>query len=256
MVDLPHSATGPAVLPSRRIDLCQELPIDQGLPRRGGPRRRNERIAGVCRAQPSGRHRAHCGGGVAVLLGAALMGVLIGRRFGASASTDGFFVANALYGVFIILAQSLRMTVVPRLVDGDTGVRFHTELRGIALVFAGSGALFAAWAPGWPRLSRAATPSARSRSRSSCSGPRSGFTSSRVSARPCSRPGTTIASPRSPLRPAPSRTLPGFSRSPLRLGVYGIPAALSVGAAVSAGLIALALRRNGRRTRRAGAQRP
>ena len=36
------------------------------------------------------------------------------------------------------------MTAVPRLIDGDTGARFHTELRGIALVFAGSGALFAA----------------------------------------------------------------------------------------------------------------
>jgi hypothetical protein len=41
---------------------------------------------------------------VLVLAGAALMGVLIGARFGATPETDGFFTANAIYGVTLFVA--------------------------------------------------------------------------------------------------------------------------------------------------------
>jgi peptidoglycan biosynthesis protein MviN/MurJ (putative lipid II flippase) len=188
-------------------------------------------------------------GGIAVLLGAAFMGVLIARRFGASASTDGFFVATALYGVFLILAQSLRMTTVPRLIDGDTGARFNTELRGIALVFAGSGAVFAAAGFGlaplvasgdalrtfqvalvvlWPAVGLhlfAGLGAAMLATWNSYRFAALAFAAGAVA------------------------NVAGFLALTPPLDVYGIPAALVVGAAMSAGLIAVALRRSGRRRR-------
>ena len=187
-------------------------------------------------------------GGVAVLFGAALMGILIARRFGATASTDGFFVANALYGVFIILGQSLRMTIVPRLVDGDTEVRFRTELRGLALVFAGSGALFVAAGAGLAPLVASGDALRAFQVSLLVLWPAVGFhlfaglgaavlatwNSYRFAA--LAFVGGAVAS------------VAGFLALTPALGVYGIPAGLSVGAAVSAGLIALALRRRWRRT--------
>jgi peptidoglycan biosynthesis protein MviN/MurJ (putative lipid II flippase) len=191
-------------------------------------------------------------GGVAVLLGAALMGVLIARRFGASASTDGFFVANALYGVFLILAHSLRMTAVPRLIGGDTGARFRTELRGIALVFAGSGALFAAAGVGlaplvasgdalrafqvalvvlWPAVGLhlfAGLGAAMLATWDDYRGPALAFVA-----------GAAV-------------NVAAFLALTPPLGVYGIPGALAVGAAVSAGLVALALRRKNQSARGEG----
>jgi peptidoglycan biosynthesis protein MviN/MurJ (putative lipid II flippase) len=79
---------------------------------------------------------------VAVLLGAALMGVLIARRFGSTAKTDGFFAANAVYGVSLFVAQSLRTTTAAPLVEGGPGFeRFRDHLGGVAWVFAGSAIL-------------------------------------------------------------------------------------------------------------------
>jgi O-antigen/teichoic acid export membrane protein len=187
-------------------------------------------------------------GGVAVLFGAALMGVLIARRFGASARTDGFFVANAFYGVFLILAQSLRMTAVPRLVNGNTGVRFHTELRGLALIFAGSGALFATAGGGLAPLV--------------ASGEALGaFQVALIVLWPAvglhlfAGLGAAVLATWDEYRFAALAfaagavaNVAGFLALTPSLGVYGIPAALTFGAAVSAGLIALELRRKGRRT--------
>lgn len=79
---------------------------------------------------------------VAVLLGAALMGVLIARRFGSTAETDGFFTANAVYGVSLFVAQSLRTTTAAPLVEGGPGFeRFREHLGGVVWVFAGSAIL-------------------------------------------------------------------------------------------------------------------
>jgi peptidoglycan biosynthesis protein MviN/MurJ (putative lipid II flippase) len=76
---------------------------------------------------------------VAVLLGAALMGVLIARKFGSTAETDGFFTANAVYGVSLFVAQSLRTTTAAPLVEGGPGfARFREYLGGVVWVFAGS----------------------------------------------------------------------------------------------------------------------
>jgi peptidoglycan biosynthesis protein MviN/MurJ (putative lipid II flippase) len=76
---------------------------------------------------------------VAVLLGAALMGVLIARTFGSSARTDGFFAANAIYGVWLFVAQSLRTTTAAPLVEGGPGFeRFREHLGAIVWIFAAS----------------------------------------------------------------------------------------------------------------------
>lgn len=62
-------------------------------------------------------------------LGAAAAGglfaLVIGRSFGTSAETDGLFAAYSAYTVMMMIAQSLRLSMVPRLVrgDGDAGAR-------------------------------------------------------------------------------------------------------------------------------------
>jgi peptidoglycan biosynthesis protein MviN/MurJ (putative lipid II flippase) len=194
-------------------------------------------------------------GGVAVLLGAALMGVLIARRFGASGSTDGFFVANALYGVFLILAQSLRMTSVSRLIDGDTRTRFHAELRGVALVFVGSGALFAAAGVGLAPLVASGDALRAFQVALAALWPAVGL-------HLFAGLGAAMLATWEQYRFAALAFAAGglanvaaFLALTPRLGVYGIPGALTVGAAVSAGLIALALRRKGRLTSGGGERR-
>ena len=192
-------------------------------------------------------------GGVAVLFGAALVGILIARRFGASASTDGFFVAHALYAVFLILAQSLRMTTVPRLIDGDIGARFNTELRGIALVFAGSGALFVAAGLGLAPLVASGDALRTFQVALLVLWPAVGL-------QLFAGLGAAMLATWGDYRVAALAfaagavaNVAGFLALTPPLGVNGIPAALVVGATVSAGLIALALRRKGRRTRGDGA---
>ncbi len=188
-------------------------------------------------------------GGIAVLLGAALMGVLIARRFGASASTDGFFVANALYGVFVILAQSLRMTAVPRLIDG-TGARFHTELRGIALVFAGSGALFAAVGVGLAPLVASGDALRAFQVALLLLWPAVGLHLFAGLGAAMLATWSDFRVPALAFATGAVAMVAGFLALTPPLGIHGIPAAVAVGAATSAGLIALELRRESRRTRR------
>ncbi len=79
---------------------------------------------------------------VTVLLGAALLGVLIARRFGSTAETDGFFAANAVYGVTLFVAQSLRTTTAGSLVGDDGGFgRLRTYLGGVVWLFGASVAI-------------------------------------------------------------------------------------------------------------------
>lgn len=76
---------------------------------------------------------------IATMLGAALIGVLIGRRFGSTAETDGFFAANSIYGVSLFVAQSLRTTTAAPLVDSAPGfARFGRYLGGVVWVIAAS----------------------------------------------------------------------------------------------------------------------
>ena len=53
----------------------------------------------------------------AMAAASAIQAVLYLGRFGTNASTDGFFVAFALYSTFGVFSQSLRLTSVPLLVE-------------------------------------------------------------------------------------------------------------------------------------------
>jgi peptidoglycan biosynthesis protein MviN/MurJ (putative lipid II flippase) len=75
---------------------------------------------------------------VTVLLGAALLGVLIARRFGSTAATDGFFAANAVYGLTLFVAQSLRTTTAAALVGDDGFGRLRAHLGGVVWLFGAS----------------------------------------------------------------------------------------------------------------------
>ena len=70
---------------------------------------------------------------VLVMAGSSLLGLLIARRLGSSGATDGFFAANAVYGIALFTAQSLRTTAPATLLDpgGDTLVR---HLRAVGLI--------------------------------------------------------------------------------------------------------------------------
>src|SRR3954451_6587630 len=46
---------------------------------------------------------------------AALAGALLARKFGHGARTDGFFAAYAVYVVFLLVANALRVVVLPEL---------------------------------------------------------------------------------------------------------------------------------------------
>nr|MBA2476158.1 hypothetical protein [Actinomycetota bacterium] len=46
---------------------------------------------------------------------AAVVGVVIARRFGRGAETDGFFAAYGLFIVLVMAANALRLVVLPRL---------------------------------------------------------------------------------------------------------------------------------------------
>ena len=182
-------------------------------------------------------------GGVAVLFGAALLGILIARQFGASASTDGFFVANALYAVFLTLAQSLRMTAVSRLIDGDTRTRFRSELGGVGLVFAGTGALFAAVGAGLAPLLSSGSALRAFQVTLLLLWPAVGLhlfagLGAAVLATEEEHRFAAVAFAAGALA-----NVAAFLALTPPFGVYGIPAALSVGAAVSAAQFAWALRR-------------
>jgi hypothetical protein len=82
---------------------------------------------------------------ILVLTGAAIMGVFIGARFGATPETDGFFTANALYGVTLFLAQSLRTTAAARLIGDERPFpRLAAHLDALAVLVLASAALAAA----------------------------------------------------------------------------------------------------------------
>lgn len=76
---------------------------------------------------------------VAVLAGVALMGVLMARRFGTTAETDGFFIANAINGVLLLVAQSLRTTTVATFVNQRSDARlFERQLGALVVMWLGA----------------------------------------------------------------------------------------------------------------------
>jgi len=65
-----------------------------------------------------------------------LLALLIARRFGTSAETDGMFAAYSVYGVFLMVAQSLRLTMVPRLARTEGAAASFVDGLGALAVIA------------------------------------------------------------------------------------------------------------------------
>jgi hypothetical protein len=66
----------------------------------------------------------------------AVVGVVIGREFGRSDETDGFFAAYGLFVVIVIASQAIRLTVLPDLARARQERRLAGELAGFVLALA------------------------------------------------------------------------------------------------------------------------
>jgi O-antigen/teichoic acid export membrane protein len=74
---------------------------------------------------------------ITIMTISGLLGLLILLKFGKNARTDGLFAAYGVYGFLTLLAQSLRTTVVPRLVEGDSlHANVDRFLGALLLIFA------------------------------------------------------------------------------------------------------------------------
>jgi hypothetical protein len=69
---------------------------------------------------------------------AAIVGVIIARKFGRNAETDGFFAAYAVFVVLVLAATAIRVTVLPRYARASAGSRLASEVvataRALAIV--------------------------------------------------------------------------------------------------------------------------
>jgi peptidoglycan biosynthesis protein MviN/MurJ (putative lipid II flippase) len=73
------------------------------------------------------------------------LAILIASRFGSTAETDGFFAAYGIYGVVVLLAQSTRLTLVPRLLGGTSRFeRFDNFLGTAVVIWLATGVVFVA----------------------------------------------------------------------------------------------------------------
>jgi O-antigen/teichoic acid export membrane protein len=59
---------------------------------------------------------------------AAVLGVILSRKFGLGVKTDGFFAAYGVYLALVLVASSLRVIVLPRFVEARTARRLGREV--------------------------------------------------------------------------------------------------------------------------------
>jgi peptidoglycan biosynthesis protein MviN/MurJ (putative lipid II flippase) len=79
------------------------------------------------------------------MVSGGIFALLIAARFGSDARTDGFFAAYGLYTVAVLVAQSMRTTIVGRLVDGETRFAgFDAFLAAVGVLALAGGVLFVA----------------------------------------------------------------------------------------------------------------
>ena len=52
---------------------------------------------------------------------AAVLGIILSRKFGLGVKTDGFFAAYGVYLALVLVAGSLRVIVLPRFVEARAG---------------------------------------------------------------------------------------------------------------------------------------
>ncbi|HWQ22483.1 MAG TPA: hypothetical protein VNK94_00080, partial [Gaiellaceae bacterium] len=67
---------------------------------------------------------------------AAVVGVVIARKFGRSEETDGFFAAYGLFIVLVLAAQAIRIAVLPDLARARGERRLAGEIAGYAVALA------------------------------------------------------------------------------------------------------------------------
>lgn len=89
---------------------------------------------------------------IATMVLGGVLAVLVAARFGSNAHTDGFFAAYGVYAMVILLAQSMRVTVVPRLLPeheppaagAPSFEAFNRYLAAVLLIFVVFGVVFVA----------------------------------------------------------------------------------------------------------------
>jgi hypothetical protein len=81
---------------------------------------------------------------------AAVLGVILSRKFGHGVKTDGFFAAYGPYLALVLVAGSLRVIVLPRFVDARAAGRLPQEAGAWAAALAAPLALAVAVAIVWP----------------------------------------------------------------------------------------------------------
>jgi hypothetical protein len=81
---------------------------------------------------------------------AALLGVILARKFGHGVKTDGFFAAYGVYLALVLVAGSLRVVVLPRFVVARADDRLAAEVGTWAAALAPPLALVTLLAVAWP----------------------------------------------------------------------------------------------------------
>src|SRR4051794_39816767 len=95
---------------------------------------------------------------------AAVLGIILSRKFGLGVKTDGFFAAYGVYLALVLVAGSLRVIVLPRFVEARSehqlGREVSTWAAGLAPVLAGLVIVSAVWPHGVADI-LSSSPSAR-----------------------------------------------------------------------------------------------
>lgn len=81
---------------------------------------------------------------------AAALGVILSREFGVGVQTDGFFAAYGVYLALVLVASSLRVIVLPRLVEARGDGRLGDEVASWAAALAAPLAAVVLVAVAWP----------------------------------------------------------------------------------------------------------
>ena len=81
---------------------------------------------------------------------AAVLGLILARKFGHGVKTDGFFAAYGVYLALVLVAGSLRVIVLPRFVSAREDGRLKHEFGTWAMGLAAPLALVIALAIAWP----------------------------------------------------------------------------------------------------------
>ncbi len=81
---------------------------------------------------------------------AAVLGIILSRKFGHGVKTDGFFAAYGVYLALVLVASSLRVIVLPRFVAARSAGRLGREVGTWALALAPPLAVIVVVAVAWP----------------------------------------------------------------------------------------------------------